>query len=180
MIDVKKYLRHYGLFAFLMTAFVYAVISGCAPKSPTGDELSVAEKARLDSIAKVKDRRCRIWLSTGSEYFKNKDFVGSLRNYNKMVEGSCIENYGDKVWINLGSSYRELDNADSAMWAFESGLIQQPDNILLHENVAFLLQRKGEIERVIERFETIAQLDSSVSCQSDCSRYGRSGCCQIH
>ncbi len=161
MIDVKKYFRNYGFFGFLMTAFVYAVIAGCAPKSPTGDELSVAEKARLDSIAKVKDRRCRIWLSTGFEYFKNKDFVGSLRNYNKMIEGSCTENYGDKVWIYLGNSYRELDKADSAMWAFERGLSQQPDNIPLHENVAFLYQMTGESDKVIERFEKIASLDST-------------------
>ena len=161
MIDLKYYFKNYGFFGFLMTTFVYAVLSGCAPKSSTSDELSAIEKARLDSIAKVNDRRCRIWLSTGSEYFKNKDYQGSVRNYNKMIEGSCIEDYGDKVWTNLGASYRELDNADSAMWAFESGLSQQPDNILLHENMAFLLQKKGEIDKVIERFETIAQLDSS-------------------
>ena len=159
MINAKNYQSKFGLFGFIMTVFVYAVLSGCAPQSSTDGGMSALEKARLDSIAKVMDRRCRIWLSTGFEYFKNKNFVGSLRNYSHMIEGGCAENYGDRLWIYLGNSYRELDNADSAMWAFENGLSQEPDNIPLHENVAFLYQMMGESDKVIERYETIASLD---------------------
>ena len=159
MIDVKIYFRKFGLFGVIMTAFVYAVLTSCAPPSATDGEISAIEKARLDSIAKVEDRRCKIWLSTGFEYYKNGDFVSSVRNYNNMVNGGCAENYGDKLWIYLGNSYRELDNADSAMWAFEKGLSQAPDNIPLHENVAFLFQMAGDNNKVIERYETIASLD---------------------
>jgi len=161
MIDVKNLFRNYGSVGFVMTTLVYAVLSGCAPQSSTDDEISAIEKARLDSIAKVNDRRCRIWLSTGFEYFKNKDFEGSLRNYTNMIDGDCAEKYGDRLWIYLGNSYRELDMADSAMWAFKMGLSQQPDNISLHENVAFLFQMTGENEKVIESYETIASLDSA-------------------
>jgi len=161
MIDAKNYYSKFGFFGFIMTIFVYAVLSGCAPQSSTDAEISAMEKARLDSIAKVHDRRCRIWLSTAFEYFKNKDFVGSLRNYTNMIDGGCSENYGDKLWIYLGNTYRELDNPDSAMWAFEKGLSQEPDNIPLHENVAFLFQLTGENDKVIEQYETITSLDST-------------------
>ena len=160
MIEAKNYYSKYGFFGFLMTIFVYAVLSGCVPKPSTDAEISAIEKARLDSIAKVMDRRCRIWLSTAFEYFKNKDFVGSLRNYTNMIEGGCSENYGDRLWIYLGNTYRELDNPDSSRWAFENGLSQEPDNISLHESIAFLFQTLGENDKVIEHYETIASLDS--------------------
>ncbi len=160
MINAKNYYSKFGLFGFIITVFVYTVLSSCAPRSATDTEISALEKARLDSIAKVLDRRCRIWLSTAFEYFKNKNFVGSLRNYTHMIEGGCAENYGDRLWIYLGNSYRELDNADSAMWAFEKGLSQEPDNISLHESIAFLFQMMGENDKVIEHYETIASLDS--------------------
>jgi len=155
-----KIIRKKGLIGLLFMTFVYSVLTSCAPKGGAGDEvLSELEKARLDSIARVHDRQCRIWLSTAFEYFKNKNFESSLENYNKMVNGGCTEKYGDRIWVYLGNSYRELDKPDSAMWAFETGLKEQPDDIGLHENIAFLHQLAGESDLVISENEIIADLD---------------------
>jgi len=157
-----KNIKKKGLVGLLFTAFVYSVLTSCAPKGTVSDEvISAAEKARQDSIARVKDRQCKIWLSTAFEYFKNKNYESSLYNYRKMVNSSCTENYGDRIWIYLGNSFRELENPDSAMWAFESGLKEEPDNVPLHENVAFLHQLAGETDKVISENEIIASLDST-------------------
>ena len=81
-----NFIRHYGIIGLLGISFSYMVISGCTSQTrSTSEELSAAEKARLDSLAKVADRQCKIYLSTAFEYFKNKDYEGSLRNYTKMV-----------------------------------------------------------------------------------------------
>ena len=154
--------KRYGIMGLLGITFSYMVISGCASQSgSTSDELSAAEKARLDSLARVADRQCKIYLSTAFEYFKNKEYEGSLRNYTKMVNSGCTEKYGDRVWVFLGNSYREMDKPDSAMWAFNKGLSEEPDNISLHENVAFMFQLSGDNDKVIAEYETIAALDSS-------------------
>jgi len=157
-----KNIKKKGLVGLLFTAFLYSVLTSCAPKvGDSEDVISAAEKARLDSLARVHDRQCKIWLSTAFEYFKNKDFESSLFNYNKMINGGCTETYGDRIWVYLGNSYRELGYPDSAMLAFETGLKEEPDNISLHENVAFLHQLVGEIDKVISENEIIASLDST-------------------
>lgn len=155
-----KIIRKKGLVGLLFMTFVYSVLTSCAPKGGVSDDvMTEAEKARLDSIARVQDRQCKIWLSTAFEYFKNKNFESSLENYAKMINGGCTEKYGDRVWIYFGNSYRELGKPDSAMWAFNKGLKEQPDNIGLHENVAFLHQMAGEYDLVISENELIADLD---------------------
>lgn len=156
-----KIIKKKGLVGLLFTAFVYSVLTSCAPGGVSDEVMSAAEKARQDSIARVQDRQCKIWLSTAFEYFKNKNFERSLLNYTKMVNGGCTEKYGDKIWVYLGNSYRELDKPDSAMWAFETGLKEEPDDIALHENIAFLYQLVGETDKVISENEIIANLDSS-------------------
>ena len=157
-----NFFNRYGIIGLLGISFSYMVISGCASQTgSTSEELSAAERARLDSLARVADRQCKIYLSTAFEYYKNKDYEGSLRNYSKMVNSGCTEKYGDKVWIYLGSSYRELDKPDSAMWAFNKGLSEEPANIPLHENVAFMFQLSGDNDMVIAEYETIADLDST-------------------
>lgn len=155
-----KIIRKKGLIGLLFMAFVYSVLTSCAPKGGAGgDVMTEAEKATLDSLARVQDRQCRIWLSTAFEYFKNKDFESSLANYRKMANGGCTEKYGDKIWIYLGNSYRELGKPDSALWVFQEGLKEQPENIGLHENVAFLHQLAGKSDLVIRENEIIAELD---------------------
>ena len=157
-----NFFKRYGIIGLLGISFSYMIISGCASQTgSTSEELSAAEKARLDSLAKVADRQCKIYLSTAFEYFKNKDYVGSLRNYSKMVNSGCTETYGDRVWVFLGNSYRELDMPDSAMWAFNKGLADEPGNISLRENVAFMFQLSGDNDMVIAEYETIADLDST-------------------
>ena len=156
-----KNIKKKGLVGLLFTAFIYSVLTSCAPKGPGEDVMTAAEKARLDSLARVQDRQCKIWLSTAFEYFKNKNFESSLINYRKMINGGCTETYGDRIWVYFGNSYRELGHPDSAMWAFETGLKEEPNNISLHENVAFLHQLAGESDKVISENEIIASLDSS-------------------
>ena len=157
-----NFFNRYGIIGLLGISFSYMVISGCASQTgSTREELSAAERARLDSLARVADRQCKIYLSTAFEYYRNKDYEGSLRNYSKMVNSGCTEKYGDRVWIYLGGAYRELDKPDSAMWAFNKGLSEEPGNIPLHENVAFMFQLSGDNDMVIAEYETIAHLDSS-------------------
>ena len=129
----------------------------CAPQPPP-EEISrrmTAEERRQ------RDRKCAIALSNAWEYFKNRDYDSSIRNYNKLVDLGCGNEYASDVYIYFGRAYQEVGKVDSAIWAFQQGLRYIPRDKNLLQNVAYTMGRQGRINEQIRYMERWVEVDSA-------------------
>ncbi|MCK4579434.1 MAG: hypothetical protein KAU50_11645 [Candidatus Marinimicrobia bacterium] len=124
------------------------------PAEPEDPVLSEAEKAK-------RDRDCQIALSNGWEYYKNREFDSSVRNYTKLVNLGCGEEYASDVFLYFGRAYIELGNLDSAVWAFQQGLKYLPGDKNLLENIAYTLGRMDQPDRQIGYYYQLIEVDST-------------------
>jgi len=93
----------------------------CVPPPPSEEELALTEEE-----LKRRQRECDIALSNAWEYYKNREFESSVRNYHKLVDLGCGEENAQDVYLYFGRAYIELGSLDSAVWAFKQGLRYLP------------------------------------------------------
>lgn len=125
------------------------------PPAGEGEEEPALTKEELER----RERECLIALSNAWEYFKNREFESSVRNYLKMVNLGCGEENAEEVYVYFGRAYIELGNLDSAIWAFKQGLRYLPEDKNLLENIAYALRRQGNIDEQIYYYERYLEVD---------------------
>jgi len=126
----------------------------CVPPPPTEEE-SVLTAEEL----KRRQRECDIALSNAWEYYKNREFESSVRNYHKLVDLGCGEENAQDVYLYFGRAYIELGSLDSAVWAFKQGLRYLPEDKNLLENIAYALGRQGNVDEQIYYYERCLEVD---------------------
>ncbi|MCH7939866.1 MAG: tetratricopeptide repeat protein, partial [Candidatus Marinimicrobia bacterium] len=134
--------------AALMFASLVVSTQVCAPPPPAEPE----KKALSEAEKKKRERDCLIALSNGWEYYKNREYEASIRNYKRLVELGCGEEYATEVYLYFGRAYNELGNLDSAVWAFQQGLRYLPEDKNLLENIAYIMHKRGDTEREINYY----------------------------
>lgn len=134
------------------------IFQGCVPPQDTTTE----EQVQLSEAEKRKrDRDCAIALSNGWEYYKNREFTSAIRNYHRLVDLGCGEEYASDLYLYFGRAYLELGNVDSAVWAYRQGLRYLPDNVDLLKNIAYTMGRQGNIDQEINYLYQIIDNDPS-------------------
>lgn len=149
-ITATRLLASLGMIAAIM------IVQMCVPPPPSEEEAALTE-AEL----KRRERDCLIALSNAWEYYKNREFDSSIRNYRRLVDLGCGEENAQEVYIYFGRAYIELGNLDSAVWAFKQGLRYLPEDKNLLENIAYALGRLGNIDEQIYYYERYVEVDPS-------------------
>ncbi|MEE9465576.1 MAG: tetratricopeptide repeat protein [Candidatus Neomarinimicrobiota bacterium] len=127
----------------------------CVPSSspdPAAEQLSEAEK-------KKRERDCLIALSNGWEYFKNREYESSVRNYKRLVDLGCGEEYASEFYLYYGRAYIEMAKLDSAVFVFQQGLRYLPEDKNLLENMAYVMGKQGKLDRQINYYYRIVEVD---------------------
>jgi tetratricopeptide (TPR) repeat protein len=144
------------LLVSIVAAFMLS--QGCVPPQQEEPE----EQAQLTEAEKRRrDRDCAIALSNGWEYYKNREFASAIRNYHRLVDLGCGEEYASDLYLYFGRAYLELSNLDSAVWAYRQGLRYLPDNTDLLKNIAYAMGRQGDVDQQINYLYQITDNDLS-------------------
>ncbi len=126
----------------------------CVPPSAGEEETALTEEE-----LKRRERECLIALSNAWEYYKNREFESSVKNYHKLVDLGCGEENAQDVYLYFGRAYIELGSLDSAIWAFKQGLRYLPEDKNLLENIAYALGRQGNVDEQIYYYERYLEVD---------------------
>lgn len=147
----------YVIKTLFIAAMVAVSFQNCAP--PPSAE---AQAPSLSSEERAKRQlQCEIALSNAWEYFRNRDFESSIRNYNRLVELGCGEEYAAEVYVYFGRAFLEIDNPDSAVWAFQQGLRYLPQDKNLLQNAAYTMGRLGRVDQQVRYYERWIEVDSA-------------------
>ena len=139
-----------------LLAVLFMTIQVCAPPASVGEEEA---RALTAEERKRRERDCLISLSNAWEYYKNQEFESSIRNYRRLVDLDCGEEYADEVYVYFGRAFLETGHMDSAVWAFKQGLRYLPENKNLLENIAYTLGRLQEVDEEIYYYQRYIEVD---------------------
>jgi len=137
--------------AGLMSLYMIA----CVPPAGTGGD---AEEATELVREKPDERRCLQLLSSAAEYYKNKDWNSTVRVYDELVALDCDEGNEEEVFQYWAIAYEYLGRFDSSEYVLLQGLKRLPNNIDLHNRLAYAYKRLGNAEKEIAEYLRIVDL----------------------
>ncbi len=144
------------MLAIIGIATLSTAVQMCTPPPPVEEEPVISEEE-----LRRRELECQRTLSSAWEYYRNREFESSIRNYLQMVELGCAQDYAESVYLYFGRAYIELGKLDSAAWAFRQGLRYLPEDEDLLELVAYVLGRLGDTENQIYYYERLIDVDTS-------------------
>jgi tetratricopeptide (TPR) repeat protein len=138
-----------------------SLITGCATTSGGADDggITIAEKARQDSIAKAKwDRQLNLNWSLGFENHKNKLYRSAIPYFWKVFEIDTVKRFSD-LYTFLGGCYMELNIPDSAQIIYKMGTERFPEKTHYHRTLGWLLAAKQQNAEAIDSYKNALALD---------------------
>ncbi|KAA3618162.1 MAG: hypothetical protein DWQ05_08985 [Calditrichaeota bacterium] len=155
----KKERFHKLSFVFVLLAFIWLVVWGCAPTTKVTQaqmDAQSREAARQDSI-KLDYELKKNW-SLGYENYKNKEYTRVVPYFWKVVE---LDKYKAflSVYNLLGRTYFELGKPDSAQAVYEYGLKENPDNVFLNRSLGHIYASRYMDDKAIASYEIVVQLE---------------------
>ena len=131
--------------------FLLAV--GCVPPEDTGP----VEDNSFNLIERNKE--CDLFLSFAITNFQNRDFNGSVRNFNEVIDLGCSERNANDIYPWMARSYIELSNLDSAYWAIRQGIKYEENNVEMMELASWIAGKLGNSQDQIYYIDKILALD---------------------
>jgi len=154
-----------GLLLTSLMAIAVLVSVGCQPPGMTPEQRAAYEdslaQARRDSLLEANRAKCEFKLSNGYEYYKQRNWQKAIENYEEVRDLGCGEAMAENLYLYLGNAYREIDNKDSAIAVYQQGANYLPDNIYLHQNLAYMYKVTRQKQKELKQREAIVRLDSS-------------------
>ncbi|MFQ6610344.1 MAG: hypothetical protein ACE5D7_06025 [Fidelibacterota bacterium] len=126
---------------------------GCVPP----EESAPVEDNSFNLIERNKE--CDLYLSFAITNFQNRDFNGSVRNFNEVIDLGCSERNATDIYPWMARSYIELSNLDSAYWAIRQGIKYEEDNIDMMELASWIAGKLSLTQDQIYYIDKILALD---------------------
>jgi len=125
---------------------------GCVPPASEVDEEAMVEREPVDEI------KCLQMLSSAAEYYKNKDWASTVRVYEELVNVGCDKGSEEEVYQYWAIAYEYLGKFDSSEYVLLQGLKSLPENLNLHNRLAYAYKRIGNKEKEIFEYERISDM----------------------
>jgi len=132
--------------------------SGCAASKPK--ELTPEQKKALqDSLFNEHKKQLRLWNSLAYEPFRQRDYAQAKKYYRRIAEVDTSGIYSSTVYRNLGTCYIQLNEPDSAEWAYKLGIERNPDDPYSHKLLAYIYRIQGRTDEAIAQYQTLINLE---------------------
>lgn len=133
---------------------------GCAGTQPKEQELSPERrKAIQDSLRKEHERRVSIQFSLGWEPYKQGDYQRAKKYFRQVAELDTSGVYGRILYQSLGTCFLQLNQPDSAEWAYKLGIKNIPERPYPYKALAYIYRAQGRDEEAIEMYEILTNLE---------------------
>jgi tetratricopeptide (TPR) repeat protein len=148
----------------LAIGFVFACTSATTTaKNQNGAENTVsAEEAAKAAEREAKSYEMLKQYNFGNPPYMRGDYEKALPMLHKVRVLDTDLNGADlkypEIYQKIGMSYRELGKQDSALYYFEEGIKLLPDNLWLHENVAYYYKAVNRLDDYIAEVHKIIAL----------------------
>ncbi len=119
---------------------------------------TAAVKAAQDSAARVQRmHQVDIDFNFAYQYYSHKDFRDAIPHYWEAIKNDGELRYPG-MYRQLGQSYIEIEEPDSAQMVYEMGVEKVPDDVYIHERLEWIYEAKLEFEKAIVETEKTLKL----------------------
>ena len=150
-------LLHLPVFMLIIAVSIF--LSQCVPPTDATEntQLTAEPKPEID-----RDK-CDLYLNFAYSYYQNQNWQSTIKNYKKMLEYGCEEEYAPDIYSYYGRAYQQLAKTDpvyfdSALFVFQEGEKYLPDDIYLKKNIAYIYHVQGKIDLEIREYEKMIEL----------------------
>ncbi|MBY5946006.1 tetratricopeptide repeat protein [Photobacterium rosenbergii] len=118
------------------------------------EALSVAKQATEDYPYDANS-----WWQLSLTLIKLKHYAEAKDTLHKLIN---LEPHFSHAWFSLGEVYEELGKQEDAIWAYEQGLEENPDDKWALNNISYLYQNRNQIDSDVDDDEVhvLTRLDS--------------------
>jgi tetratricopeptide (TPR) repeat protein len=96
------------------------------------------------------------WINKGNELFDKGKFNEAIQTYQRALN---LKSNDIDLLINIGLSYRHLEDYDKAIEYYDKVLEIDPDNKTVINNIGYTLECKGEIDEAIVNYKKSLDID---------------------
>jgi len=156
---------------FITSLFFFLVM--CVPPQGETSNSSQKDKAKLDSLRKVK---CPRLMSSAAEYYRNRNWKKTVNIYGEITSLSCDEwnpIYAppQEIYQYYAIAYEQMGKFDSSEYVLLDGLQKLPNNIELRKRLAYSYKKQGKTEKEIIEYERLVEMDpQNISVMNDLSK----------
>ena len=122
----------------------------CFAQAP--ERIQTAQSANL----KAPSEKAMEFYNNGFDDFENKDYTAAIRNYKSAI--AIDSDYVD-AYNNLGLTFYEEEQLDSASFFLQKSLQKYPTGITALQNLALVEEKKINLSKALEYYQRIAKLD---------------------
>jgi len=91
------------------------------------------------------------------EYYSHKNYKDAIPFYWRAIKNDKELRYKG-MYNQLGQSYIEIEDSDSAQMVYEMGAEKVPDDIYIHERLEWIYEAKSEFDKAIVETEKVLEL----------------------
>jgi len=133
---------------------------GCAGTQSKKEVLSPErQKAIQDSLYKVQKRKLDLLFSLGWEPYKQHNYKKAKKYFKKLVEQDTSGIHGKIVYQTLGTCYLQLNQPDSAEWAYKIGIQRNPNNPYPYKALGYIYRAQQRTDDAIEMYKKLIELE---------------------
>ncbi|MFO7890270.1 MAG: tetratricopeptide repeat protein [bacterium] len=148
----------YFLNIVLILIFTQLYFNSCGGPATKKDLTPEQKKAKQDSIFKEHKQKVDRYMSFGWEPFKQKNYEKAKKYFSKIAKIDTTGIYGAILYQNLGTCYLQLNQPDSAIWAYKKGIENVPDAPYNYSALGYIYRRQGKDQKAIEMYEKLTEL----------------------
>jgi len=160
-------------FKLTLISSLFFFIIMCVPPPENGKGSSAKEKAKLDSLRKI---RCPRLMSSAAEYYRNRNWKKTVNIYKEITSLNCDEwnpVYAppQEIYQYYAIAFEQLGKFDSSEYILLDGLQKLPDNIELRKRLAYSYKKQGKSDKEIIEYERLVEMDpQNISIMNDLSK----------
>ena len=133
---------------------------GCAGTQSKKEVLTPERrKAIQDSLYKVQKRKLDLLFSLGWEPYKQHNYKKAKKYFKRLVEQDTSGIHGKIVYQALGTCYLQLNQPDSAEWAYKMGIKRNPKSPYPYKALGYIYRAQQRTDEAIEMYKKLIELE---------------------
>ncbi|MCK4641137.1 MAG: hypothetical protein KAU06_07360 [Candidatus Marinimicrobia bacterium] len=151
--------RLINLLIVTFTIVLSFMLISCVPPADLTEDAQVSGAAEIE----IDRDKCDLYLNFAYSYYQNQNWNSTIKNYKKMMEYGCGEEYAQDIYSYYGRAYQQLAKNDpvyydSALYVYLEGEKYLPNDMYIHKNIAYVYHVQGKIDLEIREYEKMIEI----------------------